>query len=155
MQPHKHTRYGKLKNIQLREVTNGNCTFKPLLRSGVKHSVGKVIPHTNSLCSLRYVMLCSLRYVMLCSPCSYVMYRHRQRAAVQALERRTVTGSLPVCRRWSDTPSQAACRCAGAGATHRHRQLAAVQALERRPSQAACRCAGAGATHRHRQSAAV
>ena len=53
-QPHKHLRHGKLKKAQLREATNGwlhpwtapvpvfDCT-----RSGVKHSVGKVIPQSN------------------------------------------------------------------------------------------------------------
>ena len=37
-QPHKHLRHGKMKKTQLREAT-----VEPIERSGVKHSVGKVI----------------------------------------------------------------------------------------------------------------
>ena len=47
LQPHKHMRHGKLKKTQLREATNGGGTLEPIQRTGVKHSVWKVILHSN------------------------------------------------------------------------------------------------------------
>ena len=47
-QPHKHLRHRKLKKTQLRKVTNGvDCSLEPIQGFGAKHSVGKVIPHSN------------------------------------------------------------------------------------------------------------
>ena len=43
-QPHKHLRHGKWKRNSGKQPTI-DCTLEPILRSGVKHSVGKVIPH--------------------------------------------------------------------------------------------------------------
>ena len=39
--PHKHLRHGKRKQPTV------NCILKPIQRSGLKHSVGRVIPHSN------------------------------------------------------------------------------------------------------------
>ena len=46
-QPHKHLRHWKFEKPQLKEATTVHCTLKPTQRSGVKHSVGKVISHSN------------------------------------------------------------------------------------------------------------
>ena len=46
-QPHKQIGHGKLKKTHLREAPAVDCTLEPIQRSGIKHSVGKVIPHSN------------------------------------------------------------------------------------------------------------
>ena len=46
-QPHKHLRHGKLKKTQLMKQHTVDCSLKPIQRSDVKHSVGKVNAHSN------------------------------------------------------------------------------------------------------------
>ena len=46
-QPHKHLRHRKLKRHYSGKLPTVDCTLEQILRSGVKHSVGKVFPHSN------------------------------------------------------------------------------------------------------------
>ena len=46
-QLHEYLCEEKLKKTQLREAPTVDCSLEPIQRSDVKHSVGKVIPHSN------------------------------------------------------------------------------------------------------------
>ena len=45
--PHKHMRHGKLKKHNSEKQPTVDCTLEPIQRSGVKHSVRKVITQSN------------------------------------------------------------------------------------------------------------
>ena len=44
--PHMQLRHGKLKKNSRKHPTV-DCSLKPIQHSGVKRSIGKVVPHTN------------------------------------------------------------------------------------------------------------